>query len=551
MTRVEALIASLVVLLGAALGYYFFFGVPFLSHGQIEGFDTLIARLGEAAASGRVAPGLETPVCQSATPKHIGELAQDALGGKPAVECGSELQPGAALAQPVTVVDFDKKRVDAINDTLPDPLRAPTLGTAATIAFIHCSKRKTGSYGFFRDELYTACVNGPYYREYLPDVLREIIDRSHPEGITDNSWSGLTRDNICHCENCAAKFKASSSHDLPREKNWNDPVYRQWIQWSYACRLEIWDLNNRVTKAAGGPECLWLGMNGGSITGQSQNFRDTREVCRRSEIVMLDHQARTNAGGFQNNGLAGKLIHGLLGWDRLIPESMGMYQAGQPQFRFSSKPGPEVRLWMLDGFAGGIQPWWHHLGAYQEDRRMFRTAEPILRWHAENQQYLINRRPVATVGLVWSQPNTDFYGRDNAEELVELPRRGWTNALVRARIPYLPVHADHITRDADQFSVLILPNLAAMSASQIEAVKYFVERGGGIVATGDASRCNELGEPQSDFALADLFGAFLVEKVAALERFLNRALERIERVLVELAELHVGIVEAAFEEEVG
>jgi len=45
---------------------------------------------------------------------------------------------------------------------------------------------------------------------------------------------------------------------------------------------------------------------------------------------------------------------------------------------------------MLDGFAGGIQPWWHLVSAYDEDRRIYRTAEPILRWHAENQQYLIN-----------------------------------------------------------------------------------------------------------------------------------------------------------------
>lgn len=368
---------------------------------------------------------------------------------------------------------------------------------------------------FRRDELYTACVNGPYYREYLPDVLREIIERNHPEGITDNSWSGLTRDNICYCENCATKFHASSSHDLPREKNWDNPVYRQWIQWSYACRLEIWDLNNRVTKAAGGPDCLWLGMNGGSITGQSQNFRDTREICRRSEIVMLDHQARSNAGGFQNNGLAGKLIHGLLGWDKLIPESMGMYQAGQPQFRFSSKPEPEARLWMLDGFAGGIQPWWHHLGAYQEDRRMFHTAAPLFQWHKANQEFLLHREPVATVGIVWSQQNTDFYGRDNPDELVDLPFRGITNALMRARIPFLPVNIAHVDRDAAKFSVLILPDIAAMSDAECASIHRFVERGGALIATGMTSLCDEWGGPRADYALAGLFGAHLAGDSAA------------------------------------
>jgi hypothetical protein len=363
-------------------------------------------------------------------------------------------------------------------------------------------------------DLYVACVNSPYYDEYIPSVLREIIERSHPEGITDNNWNGLERDSICYCENCQRKFHELSGQPVPRVKNWDDPVYRRWIQWNYARRLEIWDLFNRTTREAGGPHCLWLGMNSGTIIAQAQKFRAYKGICERSEIVMLDEQARNDATGFQHNGEAGKLIHGLLGWDKLIPESMAMYQAGRPQFRLASKPEPEARLWMLEGFAGGIQPWWHHVGAEQEDRRMFRTAEPILRWHAENQQYLINRQPVATVGLVWSQENTDFYGRDNSDELVELPWRGWTNALVRARIPYLPVHADHIARDADRFTVLILPNLAALSASQIEAIKHFVERGGGLIATGDASRCNESGEPQSDFALADLFGAHVINAPA-------------------------------------
>src|ERR1035437_7990112 len=83
------------------------------------------------------------------------------------------------------------------------------------------------------------------------------------------------------------------------------------------------------------------------------------------------------------------------------------------------------------------------------------------------------------------------------------------NRLVRARIPYLPVHADHIERDAEQFSVLVLPNFAAMTVAQIESVTRFVERGGGLIATGDSSRCNEWGEPRPDFALADLFGAHI------------------------------------------
>ena len=103
-----------------------------------------------------------------------------------------------------------------------------------------------------------------------PTSCAEIIERSHPEGFTDNSWAGLGRGNICYCDNCARLFKARGGQDLPAAANWDDAAYRDWIRWNYARRLAIWDLNNKTTRAAGGPDCIWSGMNSGSITAQAR-----------------------------------------------------------------------------------------------------------------------------------------------------------------------------------------------------------------------------------------------------------------------------------------
>jgi hypothetical protein len=352
---------------------------------------------------------------------------------------------------------------------------------------------------------FITCINSPYYDEYLPSVLTEIIDRSHPEGFADNSWSGLTRDSICYCENCKRKFHDKTGHALPTKHDWSDPVYRQWIDWNYARRLEIWDLNNRTTNAAGGPACLWFGMNSGSITGQSRSFRDCKAIFERAEMVFLDHQSRGPAG-FEENAGTGKLVHSVLGWEKLAPESMAMYEAGRNSFRIASKPAVEARMWMIEGFAGGIQPWWHHIGAYHEDRRMYHTAEPLMKWYAANERYMVNRRPLASIGIAWSQRNTDFYGQDRAAELVDAPYRGFVESLVRARIPYVPLHIDHLEREAANLKVLILPNLAAMSDAQCAAVRKFVAGGGALIATGVTSLYNESGDPRSDYGFAELFG---------------------------------------------
>ncbi len=352
---------------------------------------------------------------------------------------------------------------------------------------------------------YVACVNSPYYDEYLPSVLREIIERSHPDGFTDNSWAGLGRDSICYCANCERKFRTARGKAIPRAADWNDPIYRKWIMWSYARRVELWELNNRTTRDAGGPDCIWSGMNSGSVTAQARSFRDLREISRRADIMMLDHQRRDDDTGFQQNGDTGKRVHALLGWDKVAPESMAMYQSGPGYYRVAAKPAAEARMWMIAGIAGGIQPWWHHVGAYHEDRRMYGTAGPVMQWCKTNESYLTNRMPVASVGLVWSQRNTDFFGRDEPGDRVDAPYTGFMHALVRARIPYLPVHVDDIESSSTSLRTLILPNIGALSETQCAAIRRFVQKGGSLVATGHTSLYDEWGDPRPDFALADLF----------------------------------------------
>ena len=354
--------------------------------------------------------------------------------------------------------------------------------------------------------LFVTCIHSPYYGEFIPSILHEIIQRYEPDGFTDNSWSGLSRDQICYCGYCQESFSKAYSEALPQAVDWDDPIYRRWIRWNYDRRLEMWDTFNHLTRKFGGLNCLWVGMNSGNLLWQSRSFRDLKAICERSEIILLDHQTRDLDTSFQGNSHIGKLIHELLGWDRLIPESMAMYQSPQPTFRVAARPEAEARLWMVEGFAGGIQPWWHHIGAHHEDRRQFQTAPPLLSWHAENQDYLVDREPVASVGIVWSQENIDFFGRDQAEARAVLPYIGFLQALIRARIPYIPVHADHIERVSEMLKVLILPNMGCLSETQCQAVRQFVEKGGGLVSTGETSLFDEFGNRRNDFRLRDLFG---------------------------------------------
>jgi hypothetical protein len=353
---------------------------------------------------------------------------------------------------------------------------------------------------------YITCINSPYYSEYLPQVMEEIIRRSRPDGFSDNRWAGMPRDRICQCENCAQKFFAWARVPLPKSHDWSSENYRLWIRWNFQRRTELWELNNSITTKAGGKDCVWSGMISGDVLNNNARFIDLKAILSRAEIVMLDHQRRNPIDGFAENTEVGKRLHEVAGWDKLIPESTPQYQLGSPAFRLASMPPAEVRLWSSAAFAGGIQPWWHHIGALHEDRRQYATAEPIFRWHEANQDILVNRQPQADVGIVWSQKNHDFHGQNRANDRTMNPYRGVVKALDKAGITYLPVHADDIANAKGRFSVLVLPNYAAISDSQVAAIEQFAANGGSVIATSEASLYGEYGDRREDFALGTLFG---------------------------------------------
>jgi len=85
--------------------------------------------------------------------------------------------------------------------------------------------------------------------------------------------------------------------------------------------------------------------------------------------------------------------------------------------------------------------------------------------------------------------------------------RVFFRAALEAHLPLTLINDWNLT-DADlaKYKVLVLANTASLDNAQAEAVRRFVANGGGLVASLDASLCDEFGDPRADFALADVFG---------------------------------------------
>ena len=94
----------------------------------------------------------------------------------------------------------------------------------------------------------------PIIIEHIPSILTEIAKLYHPEGFTDNSWSGLGSDTICYCENCKKSFSEKTGKEIPKVRNWDDTAYREWIRWNYEPKtgdLGSEQPNNQISRRTG------------------------------------------------------------------------------------------------------------------------------------------------------------------------------------------------------------------------------------------------------------------------------------------------------------
>jgi len=189
---------------------------------------------------------------------------------------------------------------------------------------------------------------------------------------------------------------------------------------------------------------------------------------------------------------------------------VGLFSVGVEEayrWKDSVQSADEIRLWVADLLANGMRPWYTKFAGTLHDRRWLAPVEEIFTWCHGAERYLRNERPLARVGLVYSQQTAWLAGGDRVRERVEDPALGWYQALVESRIPFEMVHDRKLDEnELASLQTLILPNVEALSDLQCAQLAAFVTRGGGVVATSETSLRDERGVERSDFGLAELFG---------------------------------------------
>jgi Hypothetical glycosyl hydrolase 6/Beta-galactosidase trimerisation domain len=343
------------------------------------------------------------------------------------------------------------------------------------------------------------CALGPYNFEFITSVHEEIMRKYKVDGIFTNRWAGS---GMCYCEHCRENFHSATGLDLPRTLNPQDAARKQYIVWRQQRLFDLWRLWNEKLRAINPDSSFIANAGGGALSDL-----DMKVVAELAPTLVADRQSRRGVMPPWGNGKNGKEYRSTLGMKAIA----GMSSVGiddEHRWKDSVQNGDEIRMWMTDGIAQGLRPWFIKFNAKPIDRRWLPAVEEVFIWHHANETYMRNTRPLAHVGLVYSQQSAWFYAGEDARAKIDEPALGMYQALVEARVPFEMVNdrcldAEHLA----PFRTLILPNIAALSDAQCASLRAFVEAGGGLVATYETSLYDEWGVRRDNFGLASLFVA--------------------------------------------
>ena len=346
-------------------------------------------------------------------------------------------------------------------------------------------------------EMWVTCALGPYNFEFMTEVKREITTRYRPDGIFINRWDGSGQ---CFCEHCRTNFRSATGFELPRSDDPQDPARHAYILWRQDRLFALWRLwDAEVRKIA--PDSCVIPNTGGGATSSLDMVR----IGELAPTLMADHQARRGVTPPWANGKRGKEFRATMARKPIV----GIFSVGLEEpyrWKDSVQSAAEIRLWAIDGIANGLRPWYTKFAGSVNDARWLKPVETLYDWCSANEKYLRNERSLARVGLVYSQQSGWFAGAARARTMDDASN-GFYHALVEARIPFEMVH-DRLLDEAHLASLktLVLPDVLALSDAQCAQLRAFVERGGGLVATGETSLLDERGVRRTDFGLSGLFG---------------------------------------------
>jgi hypothetical protein len=355
------------------------------------------------------------------------------------------------------------------------------------------------------------CNNGPW-GDYLIEVCAELVEDF---GVDGYSFDGNYHPAICFCPACKKAYDKDTNSNLPAKVNLDDAVYCKYLVWR-GRRLEdhYRTMQTRLKKLNPNAVLMSWTVNAGRY---GHFLYSPRAMPTRLNLLFdLPMQEwwldETNFGASVAPAFGAAYVRATTGGRPNATEPYLMSR-GNPYGTDSFPRHERLTRVMLVLTNGGVAPeslgWAGHVESTAD---VFREIGKRARWLTRTEQ-------MPWAALLVSEQTRQFYAHKDIAERFLPHVFGTFRAAQEEHLPLNLINDWDLTpKDLSRYRVLILANAAALGDSQVEAVREYVKKGGGLVATAETSLCDEFGRPRHDFALADLFGVKYQGRPKAPER---------------------------------
>ncbi len=339
------------------------------------------------------------------------------------------------------------------------------------------------------------CINTPY-RQLVRDRIVELVAKEGVDGIFFDMFHA--RQDECYCAGCKAKFKQLTGHDAPTVENFENPVWRQWVEFRYRSIEDAMLDFNRAIKAANPEAALVVNTWNAWVYHHALKARNSIRVIENVD-GMLEETAWYDT--VDPSFCAFPTLYNFMSWH--------LAGLAKEKAAFMWARGAVVRLPI--GYTETLTRQMVMLANGSVPAQSVPGREVMKRYMADiaaREAYTRGSRPLRWCGLLVSEKTEMWYGRNEPQERYIKGIYGAYQIMLERHLPVVLVTDRDLERgDLAGLSVLVAPNAAALSEKECENLRSFVRAGGGLVASYETSLYDEEGQPLKDFRLGDLLNA--------------------------------------------
>lgn len=305
------------------------------------------------------------------------------------------------------------------------------------------------------------CINGKYQQDYAFKIIKETFDKIAFDGLFCNMGGFQNRDydfkdyGFCHCNSCKRKFSEMYNEELPKEADFNNPVYGKYLRFQEnvlkTYRKKVVDYIKGISK-----EICFDDEEYGRIEASTEYNR---------KLPHFPYLASSNCRAIIGDGSS-----------NIICSNTSVEFIGYALRHVSVSPAlQELRLWQNLTNLGALD--YYIMGRIDKhlDRSSFQRIKKVFHFHEKNQQSYMGLKNKAQVLL-----KRTHRWESSPEE------KGWIRTLTECHIPFAEIiPSEFMQADLSKYKLLILADIKNFTEDEAKKVDEYVRNGGRVVATGE------------------------------------------------------------------